>query len=173
MACPPMCGPSQRHIEIEAQFQEDLTPRDRLALGGMAVAAAAGPGLFARVASLFMRAPAIAAGGSVLAQRVGESGRRVMADGGSRVLSLGQHFHTGSPGGGAGSAAARDWGSIGMNAARVEQAAVQAFGDYQSLQFTGQAVDRFVQTGGATLQVRAFVQRTGEVTLNAWIKSRQ
>jgi len=37
-----MCGPSQRHIEIEAQFQEDLTPRDRAVLGGAAVAAAAG-----------------------------------------------------------------------------------------------------------------------------------
>jgi RHS repeat-associated protein len=173
MACPPMCGPSQRHIQIEAQFQEDLTPRDRLALGGMAVAAAAGPGLFARVASLFMRAPAAAAGASVLAQRAGESGRRVMADGGSRVLSLSQHFHTGSPGGGAGSVASRDWGSIGATAARVEQAAVQAFGDYQSLQFTGRSVDRFVRMGDATLQVRAFVQQTGEVTLNAWIRSRQ
>lgn len=54
MACPPMCGPSQRHIQIEAQFQEDLTTRDRVALGAMTVAAVGGASLFSRVASFFL-----------------------------------------------------------------------------------------------------------------------
>ncbi len=54
MACPPLCGYSQRHLQIEVQFQEDLTSRDRLALGAMTVGAVGGGALLGRVAGYLL-----------------------------------------------------------------------------------------------------------------------
>jgi hypothetical protein len=62
MACPPLCGPSQRHIEIEAQFQKALTTQDRVVLGvGILAATGAGFSVMAGTASLMTSAAPVAA----------------------------------------------------------------------------------------------------------------
>jgi len=81
---------------------------------------------------------------------------------------LNDHASTGSPY--TGSDAARDWSRIGSNFEEVKDAIVSRLGDLRQLA-EGKNLN-IIEVGTGKIEYNAFLQPSGEVSVNFWITNK-
>lgn len=145
----------------------------KYALGGAVIGGTLGFGygvLATRAAAAATTVTTVAgAGGAAATNPRTASGLEILQQSGSRILALGQHAATGSPG--TGSDAARNWSQIGMTyqqAVSVAQNQLANFDQFALNSMTKMAV----QYGNNYLRINAFTTQAGVTVVNLFVSNR-